>query len=92
MNKKRKYSETDLQIGFTCTISNDLDIPACVLCQKSLENDLTKPNVLAQHLNIAYSEFKLKDLDFFKGREAVFKKQRLDKGGIFFQQTSEGSL
>ena len=86
--KKRKYSETYLKFGFTFTINNLLDIPACVLCQKSLENDSMKPSLLTRHLERAHPEFKDKELDFFKHRKSVCKKQCLDKGGMFFQQTN----
>ena len=44
--KKRKYSETYLKFGFTFTINNGLDIPVCVLCQKSLGNGSMKPSPL----------------------------------------------
>ena len=60
----------------------------CVLCQKSLGNDSMKPSLLTRHLERAHPEFKDKELDFFKYRESVFKKQCLDKGGMFFQQTN----
>ena len=86
--KKRKYSETHLKLWFTFTINNGLEIPVCVLYQKSLGNDLMKPSLLTRHLERAHPEFKDKDLDFFKHRESVFKKQRLDKGHMFFQQTN----
>ena len=86
--KKRKYSETYLKFRFTFTINNGLDIPVCVLCQKSLGNDSMKQSLLTWHLERAHPEFKTKELDFFKHRESVFKKQCLDKGGMFFQQTN----
>ena len=89
--KKRKYSETYLKFGFTFAINNDLDIPVCVLCQKSLENDSMKPSLLTRHLEKAHPESKDKELDFFKHIESVFKKQCLDKGVIFFQQTNASS-
>ena len=86
--KKRKYSETYLKFGFIFTINNGLDIPVCVLCQKSLGNDSMKPSLLTRHLKRAHPEFKDKELEFFKHRKLVFKKQCLDKGGMFFQQTN----
>ena len=86
--KKQKYSEAYLKSGFTFTINNDLDILVCVLCQKPLGNDSMKPSLLTRHLERAHPEFKDKELDFFKHRESVFKKQCLDKGGMFFQQTN----
>lgn len=88
MSKRRKYSETYLQFGFTFIVNNGMDIPLCVLCQKTLGNDSMKPSLLTRHLERAHPEFKDKDLDFFKRKEAVFKKQRLDPSGRFFQQTS----
>ena len=86
--KKRKYSEIYLKFGFTFTINSGLDIPVCAVCQKSLGNDSMKPSLLTRNLETAYSEFKYKELDFFKHRESVFKKQCLDKGGMFFPQTN----
>ena len=59
-----------------------------VLCQKSLGNDSMKPSLLTRHLERAHPQCKYNDLDFFMHRESVFKKQRLDKGGRFFQQTN----
>ena len=47
-----------------------------------------KPSLLTRHLKRPHPEFKDKELDFFKHRESVFKKQCLDKGGMFFQQTN----
>ena len=65
-----------------------MDIPVCVLRQKSLGNDSMKPSLLTRHLERAHPEFKDKEFDFFKHRESVFKKQCLEKGGMFFQQTN----
>ena len=65
-----------------------MDIPVCVLCQKLLGNDSMKPSLLTRHLERAHPKFKDKELDFFKDRESVFKKQYWDKGGRFFQQTN----
>ena len=63
-------------------------VPVCVLFQKSLGNGSMKPSLLTRHLERAHPEFKDKELDFFKHRESVFKKQRLDKGGMLFQQNN----
>ena len=81
--KKRKYSETYLKFGFTFRINNGLDIPVCVLCQKSLGTDSMKPSLLTRHLEKAHSEFKDKELDFFKHRELVFKKNAWIKVACF---------
>ena len=56
--------------------------------KKSLGNNLMKPSLLTWHLERAHLEFKDKELDFFKHRESVFKKQCLNKGGMFFQQAN----
>ena len=76
--------ENILKFGFIFTINNGLDIPVCVLSQKSLQNDLMKSRLFTQHLERPYPKFKDKNLDFFKHRKLVFKKQRLNKGGMFF--------
>ena len=68
--------------------NNGLHIPVCVLCQKSMGNDLMKPSLLTGHLEEAHPEFKNEELGIFKHKESVFQKQRLDKGGVFFQQTN----
>ena len=86
--KKRKYLEIYLKLEFTFTKNNGLDIPVCVYSQKSLGNNLMKPSLFTRHLQKAHPEFKDKNLDFFKHRESVFKKQRLDKGHMFFPQTN----
>lgn len=88
MSKRRKYSETYLQFGFTFVVNNGMDIPVCVLCQKTLGNDSLKPSLLTRHLERAHPEFKDKDLNFFKRKEEVLKKQRLDPSGRIFQQNS----
>ena len=74
-SKRREYSETYLQFGFTLTVNNGMDIPLRLLCHKTLGNDAMKPSLLTQHLERTHPEFKDKDLDFFKCKEAVFKKQ-----------------
>jgi len=81
-SEKRKYSEDYLKFGFTFTVNNGLDIPVCVLCQKTLGNDLMKPSLLTRHLEKAHPEFRDKDHDFFKHKETMFEKQRLDKSGM----------
>ena len=88
MSKRRKYSETYLQFGFTFVVNNGTDIPVCVLCQKTLGNDSLKPSLLTRHLERAHPQFKDKDLNFFKRKEEVFKKQQLDPSGRIFQQNS----
>ena len=90
--KKRKYLETYVKFRFTFTINYCLDILVCVLCQKSLGNDSmkSKSSQLANGESssaIQFKNSKTKDLDFFKHRKLVFKKQRLDKG-MFFQPTN----
>ena len=80
MYNKKKYSETNLQFGFTFTINNGLDITVCVHFILSIRNSLTKQSLLIQYLNRADPKLKGKYLDLFKCREAVFKKQRIVDG------------
>lgn len=88
MSKKRTYSESYLQFGFTSIEQNGIVIPQCVICHKTLGNDSMKPSLLTRHLEKVHPEFINKDLDFFKYKETVLKKQRLDSGGRIFQQNN----
>jgi len=47
-----------------------------------------KPSLLTRHLEKAHPEFRDKDLDFFKHKETMLEKQRLDKSGMFLQHTN----
>lgn len=80
MSKRRKYSETSLEFGFTFIVNNGMDILLCVLCQKTLGNETKASHSTSRESS---STIKDKDLDFFKRKEAVFKKQRLDPSGRF---------
>ena len=64
----------------------------CVYCvKKTLGNDSLKPSLLTRHLERAHPEFKDKDLSFFKRKEEVLKKQRLDPSGRIFVQQCTGA-
>lgn len=47
-----------------------------------------KPSLLTRHLEKSHQNFKNKDVEFFKRKEAALKKQRLDPSGSIFQQTN----
>ena len=84
--KKRKYSDTYLKLGFTFMINNGLDIPVCILCQKSVGNNSMKPSLLTRHLERAHPEFKDKELDFFKHREQCLRNNAWIKVACFFNK------
>ena len=86
MNKKRKYSESYLQFGFTSITKNEIEIPQCLICQKTLANESMKPSLLARHMEKMHPNFKEKDVSFFKRKEESLKKQRLDASGAFLKQ------
>jgi len=46
MAKKRRYDDTYLNCGFTCTAVGNEERPQCVLCLKALACDSLKPNKL----------------------------------------------
>ena len=87
MEKKRKYSENYLKLGFSTVISNGIEKPQCVLCNAVLSAQSMKPSKLKRHLETKHSEHITKDLDFFKRHEAALKKQKLDFTGTFQQQS-----
>ena len=84
--QKRKYSKIYSKFEFTFMVNNGLDMPLCVLCQKTLGNNSIKPSLLA--LTSGVNLTTIQRPDFFKPRETVFKQQRLDKVGMCLQHTN----
>jgi len=67
-------------------VNNGLDMPLCVLCQKTLGNNSIKPSLLA--LTSGVNLTTIQRPDFFQPRETVFKQQRLNKVGMCLQHTN----
>lgn len=64
--KTRKYEETYVAFGFTCTMVGNEERPQCVVCLKILACDSLKPNKLRRHLETLHPEHKDKSVDFFR--------------------------
>ena len=64
--KIRKYDETYLVFGFTCTTVGNEERPQCVVCLKVLACDSLKPNKLRRHLETQHPEHKDKPVEFFR--------------------------
>ena len=89
MAKRRKYSECYLNLGFTTLLASDgIEKPQCVLCHAVLSGESMKPSKLKRHLETKHPEHAKKDLDFFKRHERCLKTQRLDRSGLFQQQSA----
>jgi len=84
---KPKYSEDYLKFGFT-SVLNNIEVPQCVLCLKTLGNDSLKQSLLSRHLEKAHPSDNKRDLEFFKCKETSLKKRQIDSGGSFHQQSN----
>ena len=63
-----------------------LQVPQCVICQRTLTNESMKPFKLNEHLERVHPDFVNKGLDYFKIKKDQLKRSRLDRGtGVLFQ-------
>ncbi|XP_068228019.1 protein FAM200C-like [Palaemon carinicauda] len=89
MAKRRRYSESYLNIGFTTLLANDgIEKQQFVLCHNILSAESLKPSKLKHYLETKHPEHAKMDLDFFKRHERCLKSQRLDISGSFQQQSA----
>lgn len=87
--KKRKYDDSYLQFGFT--VSQDLELPFCLLCKKSLSNSSMLPTKLNRHLETTHPEFVGKPKSYFESMQAQQIKQT-KKMGTFFEVPEKATL
>ena len=66
MAKKRRYDDTFLAFGFTCTTVGNQERPQSVVCLKALACDSLKLNKLRRHLETKHPEHKAKPVEFFR--------------------------
>ena len=83
--KKRKYQDNYLDFGFTFLIEDDLQIPQCVVCMKTLSNSTIKPASLKQHQANAHPSMMSKNRSFFESKLSSLKRQKLDQTGMFWR-------
>ena len=62
--KKRKYQDNYLDLGFTYLIEDDLQIPQFVVCTKAFSNSTMNPASLKQHLANAHPSMMSKNRSF----------------------------
>lgn len=74
----RKYDEDYLKFGFICAGTDELPLPLCLLCKKTLANSSMKPYQLIRHLKTNHGEFKEKPLEYFQRLKDEHKSQAKD--------------
>lgn len=80
--KSRKYDESYLDFGFTCTTLENEQRPKCVICLKVLAADSMIPNKLKRHLETNHPSLMNKQRNYFvqklkemNQQQVTFKKQ-----------------
>ena len=82
---KRKFNKNYIQYGFTSTFAIRKEKEQCVLCNKVLGHHSLRPSKLTLHLEKVHSNYKDKDVNFFKRKKDTVKRQCLDSTGEFQQ-------
>lgn len=62
----RKYDEDYLKFGFICAGTDELPLPLCLVCKKTLANSSMKPHQLIRHLKSNHDHVKEKPLEYFQ--------------------------
>ncbi len=62
----RKYSEDYIKFGFIYIERNNVQLPQCLICYKTLGNDSLKPCKLKAHLEKCHPELKDKPTEYFQ--------------------------
>ncbi|KAF6027867.1 hypothetical protein EB796_013825 [Bugula neritina] len=84
--KKRIYNDSYLEYGFSYITKDNLQLPQCVICFKTLSNDSLKPFQLKQHLQKTHPTLADKGREFFESKERQAKRCRLDASGHMHAQ------
>ena len=82
---KQKFNENYIQYGFTLIFDIRKEKGQCVLCYKVLGHHSLKPSKLKLHRQKVYSNYKDKDVNFFKRKRDSVKRERFDSTGEFQQ-------
>ena len=77
--KKRKYLDDYIEFGFVSLLKGDTEVPVCVICYKTLNNNAMRPSHLKWHLTTAHSALADKPKAFFVMRSHFLKKAKLAK-------------
>ncbi len=74
--KKRKYTETYLQYGFTLTDIHNEQRPICLICNAVLASESMKPAKLKRHLDTNHASYANKPVEYFERLLQSTKKQK----------------
>ena len=74
--RKRKYDDSFLQYGFTCSCENGVEKPLCLICNETLSAESLKPFKLKRHLNTKHAESLDKSIQYFERLRKSSKKQK----------------
>lgn len=79
--KKRKYDESYLQYGFTCSSHNNEEQPVCLICKEVLAAESMKPSKLQRHLNTKHATLSKKPIEYFERllQTSIKEKNTLEK-------------
>ena len=89
MSRKRPYNESFLNFGFSFLIKNDIQIPQCVICFKTLTNESMKPSKLREHFVKVHPELVDKGVEYLKLKAEGLKRAKLDASGTFRQESNK---
>ena len=64
--RKRKYDDSFLQYGFTCSCEDRVEKPLCLICDETLSAESLKPSTLKRHLNTKDAKFSDKPIQYFE--------------------------
>ncbi|XP_050528101.1 SCAN domain-containing protein 3-like [Daktulosphaira vitifoliae] len=84
--KCRQYLVEYLKFGFIASPLN-VQLPFCLMCEKTFSNEAMKPSRLKDHLSKIHSDKLEKPLSFFQALEAKIEK-RSTVNSLFKKQTS----
>ena len=68
----RRFDDKFIELGFIEKIVNDIPLPFCLLCEKTLVNDSCRTNKLADHLETQHRAYKTNGKDYFKALEKKY--------------------
>ena len=74
--RKRKYDDSFLQYGFTCSCEDGVEKPLCLICNETLSAESLKPSKLKRHLNTKHAESSDKPIQYFERLLKSSKKQK----------------
>ena len=72
---KRKFNEDYIKYGFIASGSEDVPLPYCLICKKSLSNESLVPNKLNRHLQNNHPNVKAKPREYFENLATEINQQ-----------------